>query len=707
MKQQGIVQFFTHQIFERIVDLYPEYLTDDVLHTLSNKRLTCLELKNCLNITSEGVHGVLERCPNITSLDLSNCSQLNTSSLGKLLVVRKLKILKLNGYSVDNLLSKDIREFCTSLEDIQLEECQIKDNSLFHQNQSFGSALTTVSLCGCQSVTNSFIKALTSVTKSNLKSVNISRTNVDCKALIYLAGFAPSDRTEPVKEIVFDLPADLNDQENERISLHLKDVSAYCAEEVRMKRANVTSSEPITSDSNFDDGPIIPDVLYDSDCESWDIISLDGLDLQIDEVRLSSRLDDVNISDSPTKEIEKTCDPYEDGDDAFDSGDFPADLKIEFLYSLRKKFCPNITSLDITQISFFDDGIGSKCLEIFVESNKCLSDLSLSWESLSNHDLKCIAQNECELRSLSLIDCLEINGEGIKILGDSCHLLVNIDFKGISFIDNASLIHLIEKNPNIRWLGFAESSLSDEVVIKIADVLQEKLVHLDLSWCENITDESVVDLLSKCKELRYLDLRQCEVTSTTLEAIVEYGTQLTSLSLCGVKGINYHASQNCIQNLSALQELTSIDLSWNTFITDETLSLLLHHCVCLRTAILVGLKRISSQPFLPIITNHKSWYCLKDKICKRLQSQLGKDSRSRLKNLARFIIIDKDFYLPFRSLHYAADLRHLSLNYCDNVNDEKLSEIVTVCRGTLVIDDYYGEPIQQKWNPKDLLALSS
>ena len=40
---------------------------------------------------------------------------------------------------------------------------------------------------------------------------------------------------------------------------------------------------------------------------------------------------------------------------------------------------------------------------------------------------------------------------------------------------------------------------------------------------------------------------------------------------------------------------------------------------------------------------------------------------------------------------FAPVLNKLTLGYCDKVNDVHLAEIVAVCRGTLVIEDYYGQ----------------
>ena len=53
--------------------------------------------------------------------------------------------------------------------------------------------------------------------------------------------------------------------------------------------------------------------------------------------------------------------------------------------------------------------------------------------------------------------------------------------------------------------------------------------------------------------------------------------------------------------------------------------------------------------------------------------------------------------IPFRSTSYAPSLRHVALEYSDKVNDDHLSQIVCVCRGTLYIRDYYGQPVEPKW----------
>jgi hypothetical protein len=57
-----------------------------------------------------------------------------------------------------------------------------------------------------------------------------------------------------------------------------------------------------------------------------------------------------------------------------------------------------------------------------------------------------------------------------------------------------------------------------------------------LAWCENITDASVVDLLTKCNKISTLNLRQVEVTAITFRALAKHGHNITNIGLCGLKG---------------------------------------------------------------------------------------------------------------------------------------------------------------------------
>jgi hypothetical protein len=56
----------------------------------------------------------------------------------------------------------------------------------------------------------------------------------------------------------------------------------------------------------------------------------------------------------------------------------------------------------------------------------------------------------------------------------------------------------------------------------------------------------------------------------------------------------------------------------------------------------------------------------------------------------------EDVVMVNRSSVYAAELEFLDLEYVDCVDDNDLSNIAAVCRGTLLIKDYYSHDVEPK-----------
>lgn len=51
---------------------------------------------------------------------------------------------------------------------------------------------------------------------------------------------------------------------------------------------------------------------------------------------------------------------------------------------------------------------------------------------------------------------------------------------------------------------------------------------------------------------------------------------------------------------------------------------------------------------------------------------------------------------PHRSTTFATNLQHLSLEYCDSITDSDTEDIVTVCRGSLIVIDYYSWAVKPR-----------
>ena len=337
---------------------------------------------------------------------------------------------------------------CPSIEELICEECDQLQDSSFVKHLGFkniGCNLTSVNVSGCQKISSTFVRCLTDVTRTKLKAINLSWTNVDCISLLYLAGFtlttavqiahlSKSIESHVLKDIELAKNLDINASEKqdelnkvERLltpieeeksaSGYLKELCAYCTEEVRLRNKSMSIFGSITEES-YDDYDIIESltiaedpfeendkaISMNDDIIEWDVLSLEDIKFipntcectqkspKLTATELESIVDDTieassSVSDSQnmkTKESENMMHAVEGS-------------------SYKQLFQPNITSLDITQIDFYDFEVGKRCIELFTQSNSCLLHLHMSWSRLDNGILGCIANNEINLRSLSLV----------------------------------------------------------------------------------------------------------------------------------------------------------------------------------------------------------------------------------------------------------------------------------------------------------------
>ncbi|XP_019622327.1 PREDICTED: LOW QUALITY PROTEIN: uncharacterized protein LOC109468526 [Branchiostoma belcheri] len=396
-----------------------------------------------------------------------------------------------------------------------------------------------------------------------------------------------------------------------------------------------------------------------------------------------------------------------------------------------QRFQPNITSLDMSGISMSgmtmntgSDDIGNACIKAFVSANRNLRKLSLTWKDIRDETVEFIGQHAKDLRYLSMIDCDRTSPFSLACLAQNCNKLEYLDVKGMSFIGDAGLVPLVVNNRQLQTLSLAECNITDRALDKISGVLGEgvssagflpsflpqkftvskfelhnclficlsQLTCLDLSWCEEITDSGLSGVVGACVNLQQLSLRQCLSTAHTLVRLGENCRHLRSLMMSGVEGMSDGVLVSMVESLGLLEEL---DVSWNLGLTDVSICRVLVCCPRLRDARLAGLKRITSKPFLPIISDLARW-----RRCQSLLKLKEKERRVFEEEGEETWSSDEEFedlYIPHRSASYAPCLHDLDLEYSDSVNDDYLAEIVAVCHGTLRIRDYYGEQIQPKW----------
>eukprot|EP00057_Strongylocentrotus_purpuratus_P009689 XP_011664163.1 PREDICTED: uncharacterized protein LOC755050 [Strongylocentrotus purpuratus] len=372
------------------------------------------------------------------------------------------------------------------------------------------------------------------------------------------------------------------------------------------------------------------------------------------------------------------------------------------MQTLPRLFEPYIVSLDISFIDW-DHAVVASCLEDFFSVNRHLQKLVLSQKGLTNATLEIISKNVKELRHYSMFDCPEISNEGLASFLKGCPKLQHLDIQGLSHVGDQGIYPLFEDGANSRLsaIKLAENSImdltlsatciTDITLYRIATTVGPKLQELVLLWCEDVTDAGLEKIALNCPSLKTLLLRQRFMRSETLQAFADNCPNLEDVGLSSVSCIAGDLMESVAPRLKRLKIL---DVSWNADLTNQSVSAILSSCPVLSELLLCGVKQITDKPFLSIIANYSKW-----KRCQILIQLKVREQKLRRDTGMAQLSSDEEFedlYVPHRSTSYAPSLCDLNLSYCDHVKDNRLQEIVAVCRGTLNIVDYYGEDIAPK-----------
>ncbi|GFN81797.1 F-box/lrr-repeat protein 2-like [Plakobranchus ocellatus] len=348
-------------------------------------------------------------------------------------------------------------------------------------------------------------------------------------------------------------------------------------------------------------------------------------------------------------------------------------------------FTSNIRELCVSGTVFADAPASHFCLRRFLMANPDLSTLclmgGLNGQSVTDEVLTQVAETCSGLKHLSVEGCVHLTTAGVAGLV-ACTKLEHLDLTGVAFIENAGLVYLV-RSLSLTSLLIAETRIKNQGLKTIASQANShQLEELDLSWCEDLEDDQGLNAVaSSCHGLRRLILRECVLSHKTIGLIAENCHNITELSIacCDISVIGDDDVILLSQNLAALQ---TIDLSWNTNLTNAAVHALLSNCRHLITANLSGLKRITAAPFAGLIA-----------VPEELSEFVAMKQKELESTFTLALALSDLPCLPHRSTFYATQLSDLQLQYSDFVQDHVLSNIVAITLGSIKILDYYGSEV--------------
>ncbi|TWU76727.1 hypothetical protein ED733_003545 [Metarhizium rileyi] len=123
------------------------------------------------------------------------------------------------------------------------------------------------------------------------------------------------------------------------------------------------------------------------------------------------------------------------------------------------------------------------------------------------------------LRHLDLSRCNRLSSAGVKAIGYVVPELEGLQLSGCKSLTDAALEPVLASTPRLTHLELEDledltNSLMSEHLAKAP--CAEKLEHLSISYCENISDVGMLPVLQKCLGLRSIDMDNTRISDLSL-----------------------------------------------------------------------------------------------------------------------------------------------------------------------------------------------
>ncbi|MBN3297867.1 FXL17 protein, partial [Amia calva] len=247
----------------------------------------------------------------------------------------------------------------------------------------------------------------------------------------------------------------------------------------------------------------------------------------------------------------------------------------------------NVTEINISDCrNVLDFGIcslASQCaglLKYTAYRCKQLSDLSLitiamhcpllqkvhvgNQDKLTDEALKKLGVHCSELKDVHFGQCYSITDEGMVALAKGCPKLQRIYMQENKLVTDKSVKAFAEHCPELQFVGFMGCSVTSQGVIHLTRL--KNLSSLDLRHISELNNETVMELVRKCRSLSSLNLcLNWSINDRCVEIIAKEGRSLKELYLVSCKITDY--ALIAIGQYSTTIE--TVDAGWCKEITDQ------------------------------------------------------------------------------------------------------------------------------------------
>lgn len=149
-------------------------------------------------------------------------------------------------------------------------------------------------------------------------------------------------------------------------------------------------------------------------------------------------------------------------------------------------------------------------------------------EEIKDELVKDLATHCRNLTTLRLSNCADISNGGVKMLAKLSHLKV-LAIDGCEKVTDNAVKELAESCTSLTSLYLSKSQVSDHGV-KLLLAKLDRLEELGLSQCFNVSDQSIIELVKYCTNLKFLNVAYCR--KVTVDSVLAFRNNASKRKVC-------------------------------------------------------------------------------------------------------------------------------------------------------------------------------
>ena len=151
----------------------------------------------------------------------------------------------------------------------------------------------------------------------------------------------------------------------------------------------------------------------------------------------------------------------------------------------------------------------------------------------TKHNLAAFVNRCAHLTVLYVSGVASLSAEEIALMSHSnLQKLRSLRFDSCHHLSVTALNALLKQCPYLEEVAMHSSAVTDEIVHCIVDSCRAKLLRLDLSWCDRLSDTTITALSTHCRELHSVSLKGARhITANGVHTLLNSCTKLESLNI--------------------------------------------------------------------------------------------------------------------------------------------------------------------------------